>query len=116
MQNHTAYQSRLKRVRSRLRASGRPRLTVFRTNAHLWAQLIDDQTGRVIVSCSTKTLGKTAALEGTKMTRAALVGKTLATLALANKVSEVVFDRGAYKYHGRVKALADAARQEGLKF
>lgn len=103
--------ARAKRVRGKIRETGnRPRLSVFRSSAHIWAQIIDDQKGVTLASSSD------LKLKGTKTARAAMVGSTLAKLALSHQCQEVVFDRGAYRYHGRVKALADAARQEGLKF
>lgn len=105
-------QSRLKRVRTKLRRSGRPRLTVLRSSRHIWAQLIDDQTGTTLVSANSKTLH----LKGPKTEQAKTVGTTLAQLALTAKVTKIVFDRGVYKYHGRVKALAEAARLAGLEF
>jgi large subunit ribosomal protein L18 len=108
-----------KRVRrhSRVRAivkgtAKRPRLSVFRANAHIYAQLIDDENG--------KTLGAASSLEakskGKKADLAGEVGTAIAKKAIDAKISEVVFDRGGYKYHGRVKALAEAARAAGLKF
>lgn len=102
--------ARLTRVRTKLRASGRPRLSVIRSNQHIWAQVIDDVTGTTVVSANSK------ALKGTKTERSIAVGKTIAELALAKKVTKIVFDRGSYRFHGRVKALAEAARAGGLEF
>lgn len=113
LQKHNKKESRALRVRSRLISSGRPRLTVLRTNAHIWAQVINDQTGAVIVAVSTKSLKE---VKGTKTEKAIAVGKAIAEGSIAQKVTQIVFDRGAYKYHGRVKALADAARTGGLEF
>ncbi|MFH1244782.1 MAG: 50S ribosomal protein L18 [bacterium] len=114
MKNQSSYVSRLTRVRASLRFSSRPRLTVFRSNQHIWAQVIDDEHSKTIASVNTKTL---ITKKGeTKTLRAASVGSELARLTLAQKVKKIVFDRGAYKYHGRVKALADAARSGGLEF
>jgi large subunit ribosomal protein L18 len=113
LQKHNKSQSRALRVRSSVKTSGRPRLTVLRTNAHIWAQLINDQTGVVIAAVSTKSL---KGVKGTKTEKAIMVGKALAEASIAQKITKVVFDRGAYKYHGRVKALADAARTVGLEF
>ena len=108
------------RIKSRVRTvvSGtaeRPRLSVFRSNKQIYAQLIDDVQGTTIVAAgsSDKTIVKA---EGTKSEKAALVGKLVAEKALAAGISEVVFDRNGYLYHGRVKQLADAAREGGLKF
>lgn len=107
-----------KRIRrhSRIRAkisgtSERPRLSVFRSNSHMYAQLVDDARGITVVSASSasvKAKNKTAA--------AKLVGKTLAEKALGKKVAKVVFDRGGYVYTGRVRALAEGAREGGLAF
>jgi large subunit ribosomal protein L18 len=104
---------RLKRVRAKLAKNiGIPRLSVFRSNSHLWTQINDDKHGKTLVSANTKTIKAT----GTKTEKAIALGLALAKLALAKKVINVRFDRGQYKYHGRVKALADAARKGGLKF
>lgn len=113
LQKRNKSQARALRVRSSVKTSGRPRLTVLRTNAHIWAQLINDQTGIVIAAVSTKSLKE---VKGTKTEKAIAVGKAIAEAAKAQKVTQIVFDRGAYKYHGRVKALADAARTAGLEF
>lgn len=114
MQNKSTKDSRLTRVRASLRASNRPRLTVFRTNRHIWAQIVDDERGITVVSVNTKALGSKKG--ETKTVQAVAVGAEIARLALAQKITKIVFDRGAYKYHGRVKALAQAARQAGLVF
>jgi len=110
---------RRERLRYQLRQKslGRPRLSVFRSSEHIYAQVIDDTQGRTLAAAST--LDK--ALRGTLKTgadkaAAAAVGKMIAERAVAAGVTEVVFDRGAYLYHGRVKALADAAREGGLSF
>lgn len=104
---------RLRRVRGRLSQNKTiPRLSVFRSNYHIWAQIIDDQHGKTLVSASTKT-EKT---KGTKSEQALAVGKTIAKLAQAKKITFIRFDRGLYRYHGRVKALAEGARNGGLKF
>jgi large subunit ribosomal protein L18 len=105
---------RLKKVRGKISLNlGIPRLTVFRSNQHVWAQIIDDKHGKTLVSTSTKTLKDT---KGTKIERATLVGQEIAKLALTKKIINIRFDRGLYRYHGRVKALADGARSGGLKF
>lgn len=102
------------RVRSKINQNlGVPRLTIFRSNCHIWVQIIDDKHGKTLVSTSTKTLKLT---KGTKIEKAAAVGSAIAKLALAKKLQKVRFDRGPYRYHGRVKALANAARDGGLKF
>lgn len=105
------------RARIRQRAGGRPRLTVFRSNKHLYAQVIDDGAGVTVVSASTleaawKELGEA----GTGLELAAKLGSMVAERALAKGVTTVVFDRGDYRYHGKVKALADGARGAGLVF
>ena len=105
---------RLKRIRNKIAQNlGIPRLSVFRSNQHIWAQIIDDKHGKTLVSASTKTV-KTA--KGTKSEKATAVGQALAALALEKKIINVRFDRGNYRYHGRVKSLADGARSGGLKF
>lgn len=101
------------RIRKKISGSAtRPRLSVFRSNKSIYCQLIDDQAGKTIVSASSKD----AAVSGTKSEQAKAVGKMIAEKALAQNVSDVVFDRNGYLYHGRVKALADGAREGGLKF
>ncbi|MHC0039190.1 50S ribosomal protein L18 [Pseudoneobacillus sp. C159] len=104
------------RVRAKLSGTeARPRLNVFRSNQHIYAQLIDDVNGVTIASAST--LDKELSLESTKDVAAAQkVGELVAKRAVEKGVSSVVFDRGGYLYHGRVKALADAARENGLEF
>lgn len=101
---------RAMRVRSSVKTSLRPRLSVYRSNAHIWAQVIDDKTHTTI--CSVNDL----ALKGTKVEKSKQVGELIAKSALAAKCSLVVFDRGSYRYHGRVKTLAEAARTAGLQF
>lgn len=104
---------RAHRVRSRVSGTaGRPRLSVSLSNLHITAQVVDDVTGKTLAYAST--VGKKVA--GTMTERAEWVGSEIAKAARKAKVSKVVFDRGAKKYHGRVKALADAARKEGLEF
>jgi len=103
------------RARIRSRVSGtaqKPRLSVFRSNKFIYAQIIDDVTGKTLVSTSSRALIEKV----NKVDSSAEVGKALAQKALASGISEVVFDRGGYLYHGRVKALADGAREGGLKF
>ena len=90
-----------------------PRLNVFRSNAHIHAQIIDDLSGKTLVSASSVSL-KLA--NGSNVEAATTVGTKIAELALASNIKKVVFDRGGYVYHGRVKALAEAAREAGLEF
>lgn len=109
--NQTA--RRTNRVRSQVKGTAdRPRLSVKISNLHVSAQIIDDSTSKTIVGYSTA--GKKA--KGTKTEKAEVVGTEIAKLAKAKKIKKVVFDRGSKLYHGRVKALADAARKEGLEF
>lgn len=106
------------RVRQRvLGTSRRPRLCVYRSLGHIYAQVIDDQSGRTLVSASSIDKATRAAVKGGGNVAAAkIVGKTIAERSLAAGVQQVVFDRGGYMYHGRVEALANAAREAGLKF
>lgn len=106
------------RVRSRIEGSaGRPRLNVYRSNKHIYAQVIDDVSGSTLVQASTldKEL-RVAASNGGTVEAAQKVGELVAKRAIGKGVSSVVFDRGGYLYHGRVQALADAAREAGLQF
>ncbi|MBU0707826.1 50S ribosomal protein L18 [Patescibacteria group bacterium] len=106
-------QRRRIRVRAKVMGtSARPRMCVFRSLKHIYVQLIDDQKGRTLVSVSDESLDKS--LKGSKAAEA--VGLSVSKKALANKITQVVFDRSGYKYHGRVKALAEATRKGGLKF
>ncbi|MCS7073013.1 MAG: 50S ribosomal protein L18 [Bacteroidia bacterium] len=93
----------------------RPRLTVFRSNSEIYAQIIDDTTGRTLASYSSRKKD-ISSQSGTKSEKSILVGKRLAEVALAVGITKVVFDRNGYAYHGRVKALADGAREGGLHF
>jgi large subunit ribosomal protein L18 len=106
------------RVRNRIRKSrsARLRLSVFRSNRHMYAQIIDDEAGRTLVSASTleKELFGAGKFAGNK-DAAAKVGQTLAARAIEHGIKQVVFDRGPYKYHGRVQVLAEAVRQAGLE-
>ena len=112
----TKFVKRHARVRAKLSGTAtRPRLNVFRSNQHIYAQVIDDLNSVTIASAST--LDKDLTLESTGNTEAAIkVGELVAKRAVEKGVNEVVFDRGGYLYHGRVKALADAAREAGLQF
>jgi large subunit ribosomal protein L18 len=117
------YKSSTERRQARVRravkagANGRPRLSVFRSSKHIYAQIIDDAKGGTVASASTmekatREGGKT----GADIAAAKAIGKLVAERAVQKGVTEVVFDRGRYLYHGRVKALGDAAREAGLKF
>jgi large subunit ribosomal protein L18 len=110
--------NRAHRVRNRVRGcEERPRLTVFRSNKHIYAQIIDDTAGRTLVACSTAEKTVCGAEEnGGSQALAKKVGATLATRAIDKGIKQVCFDRGSYRYHGRVAALADAAREAGLQF
>lgn len=105
-------------VRSTIRrTAARPRLSVYRSLKHIYAQVIDDESGRSLCGVGTSSRRLTGDLEGKNKTqRAAVVGREIARLAKDAGIETVVFDRGASKYHGRVKALAEAAREEGLQF
>jgi large subunit ribosomal protein L18 len=120
MDKAKALQSRRKqRVRSRIRRrkNDRPRLSVFRSGKNIYAQVIDDHGGSTVVAASTLDKEIRGAVKsGGNKDAAALVGKLVAERAVSKGLSEVVFDRGAYLFHGRIKALAEAAREAGLKF
>jgi large subunit ribosomal protein L18 len=110
---------RRRRVRRHIRdkARGRVRLTVFRSGKNMYAQIIDDAKGHTVAAASTLDKDLRSQLKsGADKAAAAAVGKLVAERASAKGVKDVVFDRGAYRYHGRVKALADAAREAGLSF
>ena len=109
------------RIRKRVRgAAARPRLTVYRSVAHIYVQVVDDMTGRTIASASSVEPSVKSALEtqakGGNVAGAQAIGKTIAQRLLEKGVTRVVFDRNGFLYHGRVKAVADAAREEGLEF
>ena len=106
---------RAQRVRTRLKAvgSGRPRLSIFRSSKNIYAQVIDDAKGVTLAAASSLESDKKA---GSDKAAAATVGKLVAERAIEKGVKDVVFDRGGYIFHGRVKALADAAREAGLNF
>lgn len=105
------------RVRNRVRAAGRPRLSVFRSNKHIYAQIVDDAQGKTLVAASTteKSL-RSGESNGSTTEAASAIGKLVAERALERGIQQVAFDRGCYRYHGRVQALADAAREAGLDF
>jgi large subunit ribosomal protein L18 len=113
--------SRLRRKRSiRRRISGtsdRPRLSVFRSSKHIYAQVIDDVSGETLVSASTQSPELKDELQGKKKSeKAVLVGQLVAKKSLEREINKVVFDRNGFIYHGRVKAVADGAREGGLQF
>jgi len=106
---------RRNRIRKRIRkvingSAATPRMSVYRSNKEIYAQLINDIDGKTIAAASSKDI------KGTKIEQAGAVGKAIAEKSIAAGVSKVVFDRGGYLYHGRVKALAEGARESGLKF
>jgi len=105
---------RAKKSRFNIRTQETPRLSVYRSSQHLYAQIFDSLGSKVIVSAST--VEKDLNLKSNNLVAAAEVGKKVAERALENGINKVVFDRSGYKYHGRVKALADSAREAGLEF
>ena len=115
MSRRQARDRRHRRVRKKVQGTAsRPRLAVFKSNRYIYAQIIDDEKGRTLAAASSrekKLAGKTLSVDS-----AAEVGKLLGQRASDAKVAEVVFDRGGYPFHGRVKALADAVREAGVKF
>ena len=105
-----------KRIRKTIKGTAeRPRLTVFRSNKEIYAQIVDDINNKTLLSVSSKTKD-ISGTTGTKIEKAKTVGKTIAEKARENGIESVVFDRNGYLYHGRVKSLAEAAREGGLKF
>ena len=115
--NRTKRRTEKVRLHVRRTAGGRPRLSVFRSSKHIYAQLIDDVKGTTLVAASSleKTLREDAKT-GANIAAAKAVGKLIAERAKEKGIKDVVFDRGGYLYHGRIKALADAAREGGLNF
>ena len=110
---------RKNRVRNQVKraANGRPRLSVFRSSKHIYAQIIDDVKGATLVAASSMEKEQRAgAKTGANIEAASAVGKLVAERAVKSGIKDVVFDRGKYLYHGRIKALADAAREGGLNF
>lgn len=108
------------RIKRRIRkvvtgTATRPRMSVFRSNKEIYAQLVDDTTGKTILSASSREK-EVASTKGTKIEKASLVGKLVAEKATKEGITEVCFDRNGYLYHGRVKAIADGAREGGLNF
>ena len=115
----TKNQNRLK-IKRRIRkvvsgTESRPRLAVFRSNKEIYAQIVDDVNGKTIIAASSRDKD-ISSTKGTKTEIAALVGKSVAEKALKSGIDSISFDRGGYQYHGRVKSLADGAREGGLKF
>ncbi len=112
---HASQLRRSRRVRNKITGTAeRPRLSVFRSSKHIYAQLIDDSNGTTLAAATSKEKGKANAYGG-NLKAAAEVGKKLAEAAKAKGITKAAFDRGHYRYHGRVKALADAVREGGLQ-
>lgn len=113
-----ARKRRQRRIRAKISGTAeRPRLNVFRSLNHIYVQIIDDQVGSTLVAASTLEPGLLPELQGKNKTeQAAIVGKTVAARALDAGIRQIVFDRGGYPYHGRIKAIAEAARETGLEF
>ncbi|MDP3998803.1 MAG: 50S ribosomal protein L18 [bacterium] len=108
---------RKKRVRAKIYGTlSRPRLSVFRSHRYIYAQIINDEEGKTLLAASEKELDTKSAPKETRIEKARRVGQILAQKALAAKIKTVVFNRGGYRYHGRVKALAEGAREGGLSF
>ena len=104
------------RIRTKLHGTAqKPRLSVFRSNMDIYAQLIDDNNGTTLAACNSRQ-ADIAAIGGTKVEQSANVGKAIAQKAVALGITACIFDRGGYLYHGRVKSVADGAREGGLKF
>jgi len=119
MASKESTQRRAQRIRRQIKkvANGRPRLSVHRSSKHIYAQVIDDSNGTTVAAASTLEKDLKGSLKtGADSAAAAAVGKLVAERAVKAGIKDVVFDRGAYIYHGRVKALADAAREGGLNF
>jgi large subunit ribosomal protein L18 len=109
------WRKRRTRVAKQVARNDRPRLTVYRSARHIYAQLVDPATGRTLVGASTRSPAVGAG-EGGKLEAARRVGKAIAELAREKQIDEVIFNRNGFLYHGRVKALAEAAREAGLRF
>jgi len=113
MNKNISRKKRIRRTRAKISGTGkRPRLCVFRSLKYIYAQIVDDANGKILASVDSRKL------KGVKnnIETAGRIGEEIARLAIAKKISEVVFDKRGYKYHGKVKALAEGARKEGLKF
>jgi len=114
LKKQTKKQRRQKRVRAKLAGTAkRPRLCIFRSSHHIYAQLVDDEKGRTLAAVNDRKIKKS---KKSKIDLAKEIGKLIAKAALEKKIEKVIFDRGSYKYHGRVKAVAEGAREAGLKF
>jgi large subunit ribosomal protein L18 len=118
VKSRVARERRHRRIRAKISGTAeRPRLNIFRSLEHIYVQVIDDEAGRTLVSASTVDKNLQSEMSGkTKKEQATLVGKAVAERAQVAGIKQVVFDRGGYLYHGRVKALADGAREGGLEF
>jgi len=119
LKRRTGWEKRKARVGKRIRAAagGRLRLNVYRSNKHIYAQIVDDAQGKTVAAASTLTAGlKEAAAKSNKVDVAKQVGELIGKLAKEKGIESVVFDRSGYLYHGRIKALAEGAREAGLKF
>ena len=114
----TGRERRKFRIRNKISGTtDRPRLTIFRSARHIYAQVVDDATGRTLVAVDSRSADfRGKAKSGGNVAAAKIVGELVAQKAKASGIGQVVFDRGGYQYHGRVKALAEAAREGGLKF
>ena len=108
--------ARRRRVAKRVNRSSRPRLTVFRSARHIYAQIVDPETGKTLGSVSTRSAEVRGAGGEGKVGAARKVGEAIAAIARSKEIEEVVFHRNGFQYHGRVKALAEAAREAGLRF
>lgn len=104
------------RTRKKIRRSGRLRLSVYRSNRYLYAQLIDDKTGKTLVAVNEKDIAGSSKKGITKSEKARLLGNFLGAKAKKAKVTKIVFDRGSYKYHGRIQAFAEGMKESGLIF
>jgi large subunit ribosomal protein L18 len=105
------------RIRKRLSGSAeRPRLVVYRSLNHIYVQAVDDEAGKTVAAASTREKGSAGVKTGGNMAAAKVVGKEIAQRLTGKGFKEVVFDRGGYRYHGRIRVLAEAARESGLKF
>jgi large subunit ribosomal protein L18 len=108
---------RKRRIRKKISGeTARPRISVFRSSKHIYVQAIDDSSGSTVATASTLSAGVKGAIEGTKTDEAKAVGTAIAKALIEKGIAEVIFDRNGYLYHGRVKALAEGAREAGLKF
>lgn len=114
LKKQTKKQRRQRRIRAKLAGTAkRPRLCIFRSAHHIYAQLVDDEKGKTLAAVSDRKIKKS---KKSKIDLAKEIGKLIAKVALEKKIEKVIFDRGSYKYHGRVKAVAEGVREAGLKF